>query len=98
MEAATMIEPRYRLVKETNGEQHIASLILTADEIEQALEGERLIHEMGGWSVTSYPGMLRFVKAELVRWVWVRSSDPMTDTTRPDPRPPSTVQPAKQNP
>ena len=93
-----MIEPRYRLVKETNGEQHIASLILTADEIEEALEGERLIHEMVGWAVTTYPGMLRLEKGEIVRWVWVHASGPMDDKTGLQPRPHPAVKSATQKP
>jgi len=63
---------RYRLVTEQNGEQHVGSTILAADEIWDHLDTEETIHVARGWNVTRHGAMLRAQKGDTVRWIWCR--------------------------
>jgi hypothetical protein len=71
---------RNRLVIDTMGEQNVSSLLLTDDEIQDALDVEIQLHKASGWSVSDYGQSIRFEKDGLIRWVWVRSRTPHDDT------------------
>ena len=76
-----MTELRNRIVVDTMGEQHVSSLLLAAEDIPEALELERRLHEQTGWHVSDYGQSIRFQKGDLIRWVWVRSRTPLEDET-----------------
>jgi hypothetical protein len=71
---------RNRLVTEQDGRQHVGGLVLTTDEIGQALDMEIMLHRARGWDVRRYGATLRLEKDGCVRWIWVRSREPMEDT------------------
>ena len=75
-----MTELRNRLVTEQDGTQHVSGLVLTSDEIPEALDWEAQLHQATGWTVERYGVMLRCSKGDIVRWVWVRSKPPLEDT------------------
>jgi hypothetical protein len=76
-----MTELRNRLVVDTMGEQHVSSLLLAVEDIPEALDIERRLHEATGWTVSDYGQSIRFEKGDLIRWVWVRSRPPLEDQT-----------------
>ncbi len=71
---------RNRLVVDTMGQENVSGLLLAEEDIPEALEYQRHIHEATGWAVSSYGQSLRFEKDGLIRWVWVRSRPPLEDT------------------
>lgn len=71
---------RNRLVTEQDGKQHVSSVLLRPDEIPWMLDTEETMHTLSGWNVHRHGAMLRCVKGETVRWVWVRSRPVMEDT------------------
>jgi hypothetical protein len=74
------VELRNRLVTEQDGQTHVSSLLIAAEDIPEALDWEAQLHEATGWNVTRYGACLRARKGETVRWVWVRSKPPLEDT------------------
>jgi hypothetical protein len=70
---------RNRLVTEQDGSTHVSSVLLTDDEIGEALDWEVQLHQATGWQVDRFGVMLRCVKGHTVRWLWVRSKSPMED-------------------
>jgi hypothetical protein len=74
------IKPRYRIVKEIGDERFVSGLIITEDEIPEAIDWEAQLHEATGWTVNRYGPTLRAVKDGNPRWIWVRSKPPLEDT------------------
>ena len=71
---------RYRLVTEQNGRPaHVSSLVLSAEEAQESLLAEAWLHDVHGWAVERYPGMIRVERDGKVRWIWVRGREPLED-------------------
>ncbi len=70
---------RNRLVIEQDGEEHVSGELLAPDEIADRLDLEAMIHRAGGWRIERKGSMLRCQKQTTVRWIWVRSREPMRD-------------------
>lgn len=83
---------RYRLVRETlRGDEryvNVSGTILAPDEIWETLEWEAELHSLTGWEVSRdgggkivWPGgLVRAEKPGCVRWLYVRTCNPMEDT------------------
>jgi hypothetical protein len=75
-----MTELRNRLVVEQDGTETVSGLLLTTDEIPEALEWEVRLHEASGWTVDRYGVLLICRKNDTSRRIWVRSRPPLEDT------------------
>lgn len=71
---------RNRLVTEQAGHETVSSKILALDEVGPELELEIQLHEQTGWQVRRYGTTVRFQKGDVIRWIWVRSRQPLEDT------------------
>jgi hypothetical protein len=71
---------RHRLVTEQDGTENVGGLVLAQDEIGEAIEIEVRMHQLSGWTVRRYGHTVRLQKGDTVRWIWVRSREPMEDT------------------
>lgn len=71
---------RHRLVTETNGRQHVSSVVLAPDELEDTLDSEMFMHAAAGWQVTRYKDMVQCRRGEATRWIWIRTRQPEDDT------------------
>jgi hypothetical protein len=69
------------MVTEQDGVQTVSGVLLTEDEIDGMLNIEERLHEATGWDVVRYGTMMRMSRGTAVRWVWVRSREPLDDTT-----------------
>jgi hypothetical protein len=74
---------RNRLVTEQDGSTHISSLLLTTEEIPEALDWEVQLHEATGWTVDRYGVVLICRKGNTSRRIWVRSKPPLEDNLDP---------------
>ena len=79
-QAKAMTSLRNRLVTETDGEEHVGARILTLDEIPEQIDMEIMLHMARGWQVRRYGTTVRFQKGDTIRWIWVRSREPLEDT------------------
>ncbi len=71
---------RHRIVTDQDGQQIVHSVVLSLDEAASMLDLDERMHRETGWDVTRYGACIRCRKGHTVRWVWIRSKDPMEDT------------------
>ena len=73
---------RYRLVSQSNRspDPHVSSVLMAEDEVEEHLDAEAYLHELGGWTVTRGMGTVICRRGPITRVISVRKSSPMDDS------------------
>jgi hypothetical protein len=74
-----MTGTRYRIVTTQDGEAHVSSVVLSAEEAQDSLHAEAKLHTAAGWVVTRSKDTLTATRGETVRVIYPRAFHPLYD-------------------